>query len=98
MSDSHTPPVAPQTMPSADDFCAWLGGALAGDRFEYHRGFLSMDRTAATKRLPDRLRRHLEELADVVMIFAQNHRVHLLQRRLGDDQYSYFAVKSGARP
>lgn len=82
----------------ADRFCDWLASALPGDRIEYHRGFLSMDRTAATRRLPEPSRRHLEQLAGVVLEFAQNRRVHLIQRRLGDDQYSYIAVKTGARP
>ena len=96
-----TPSAQPENTPSPQcdvtRFCDWLASALPGDRIEYHRGFLSVDRSAHTHRLPDRQRRQFMEVADFAMTAADDRRVALIQRRLGDDDYSYIAVKMGGR-
>ena len=96
-----TPSVKPENTPSphcdVTRFCDWLASASPGDRFEYHRGFLSLDRSPHAHGLPDRQRRRLVEVADFAMTAADSLRVFLIQRRLGDDDYSYIAVKVGGR-
>ena len=45
------------------ELCGWLAQAAPGDTLKYHRGFLALDRTAATRRLPEAEREELERLA-----------------------------------
>ena len=94
MPDCQAPAIP---SPTVEAFCAWLADAVPGERFEYHRGFLSLDRSPLGNRLPDRQRRRLVEVADFAMTTADSRRVCLIQRRNGADDYSYLAVKMGGR-
>ena len=89
--------ILPALCCDAAQFCDWLATATPGDRFEYHRGFLCLDRSASAHRLPERQRQQLNALADFAHTAAENQRVSLIQRRLGDDDYSYIAIKSGGK-
>jgi hypothetical protein len=76
-------------------FRRWLGEAKPGDRLEYHRGFLTVDRSSASRHA-ERERRVLAKLADAALQAAEADRVHLVQRRNGPADFTYFAIK--ARP
>ena len=80
---------------SESDFCAWLGRAVAGEIFVYHRGFLARDTNYAVSELPTVARVELAHVARSTMWAAEEGLVHLLQRRIGPEEFNYLAV---ARP
>ena len=75
-----------------EEFCGWLAMAAPGNSTVYYRGHLGRDRCRSTTGLsePDRLR--LIALARQALIAAEDGRVHLIQRRHSDGDYSYIAV------
>jgi hypothetical protein len=79
------------------EMSAWVSSALAGERLEYFRGFLVIDRQPAGSRLGTRDRDELDRVADAAMALADAGRVHLVQRRHGNGDYSYLAVARSPR-
>ena len=77
------------------DLLAWLGQAQPGDVLEYHQGFLALDRSPHARTLSERDRIALGRLARRAMWLADQGLVHLLQRRVCRDRFSYLAI---ARP
>ena len=78
---------------------AWLARARRGERLEYHRGLLAIDRIKGTSALKDAERRKLAAVAGHAMALADVGELHLLQERHGDGDYSYWAVaRTLARP
>jgi hypothetical protein len=77
------------------DLCAWLSQAAPNDTLEYHRGFLIVDIDARMSGLPLSDRRELVQVARRAMWAADNRLLHLVQRRVGPDRFSYLAI---ARP
>jgi hypothetical protein len=77
------------------ELCAWLAAAESGDRIEYHRGFLAIDRFPLISELSEADRELLSQLASRAYQLAGQDLVHLVQERLGPDHFSYVAV---ARP
>jgi hypothetical protein len=75
-------------------FRAWLARAKPGERLEYHRGFLTIDRSSASRHT-ERERRALAKLADTALKAAEADRVHLVQRRNGPADFTYLAIKAG---
>jgi hypothetical protein len=85
--------VAPHPVPrpiTEIEFCVWVGQALPGDRIEYHRGFLALDREDSRSGHPDAAQ--LRRLADRARWAAEAGLVHLVQRRLGPDRFAYLAI------
>ena len=78
---------------SAALFRAWVARANPGERLEYHRGFLTVDCSPAS-RLAEHDRRVLTELADAARKSADGDQVHLVQRRNGPTDFSYLAIKA----
>ena len=76
-------------------FCAWVAQAGPGERLEYHRGFLTLDTFALFSGLSDKQRAELRRLGTRAFWAAEQGLVHLVQERVGLDQFAYFAV---ARP
>lgn len=76
-------------------FCAWVAQALPGDRLEYHRGFLVLDIFPVFSGLSDTARGELSRLGSRAFWAAEQGLVHLVQDRVGPDQFAYIAV---ARP
>ena len=79
-----------------EGFCSWLARAMAGDATVYYRGHIGRDRCRSTTALSERDRQALVTLARQALLAAEDGRVHLLQRRHGDGDYSYLAVKARA--
>lgn len=77
------------------DLCAWLSQAKAGETLEYHRGFLVLDIDPRISALATSDRLELVQLASRARWAAEKQFVHLVQRRLGESQFSYLAI---ARP
>jgi len=77
------------------EFCAWVAQALPGDRLEYHRGFLTLDRCQGLSRFTTEERTRLTWLGARAFWAAEQGLVHLVQQRTGADQFAYIAV---ARP
>jgi len=77
------------------EFCAWVAQAVPGDRLEYHRGFLTLDRCQGLSRFTTEERTRLTWLGARAFWAAEQGLVHLVQERLGPDQFAYIAV---ARP
>jgi hypothetical protein len=71
---------------------AWLARAKPGERLEYYRGLLALDRVKGTSSLTEAERRKLTAVADRVSALAGRGKLHLLQQRHGDADYSYWAV------
>ena len=95
------PPAAMPTPILAIDtarFEAWLQTACPDSLIEYHRGHLCVDRQqkfAAPHNAPvNKARAVLHDLATRALRASERGLVHLVQRRHGDDDYSYFAIKS----
>jgi hypothetical protein len=80
-------------------FRAWVARAKPGERYEYHRGFLAIDRIEATSSLKEAELRKLAAVADYALTLEGQGKLHLLQERHGDGDYSYWAVSRAlARP
>ena len=77
------------------DFCAWLGQVEPGDIFEYYQGFLGVDLTPFGNPMNSKTRAELARTRARVYDLAERGFVHLVQRRLGADIFSYLAI---ARP
>jgi hypothetical protein len=73
-------------------FCAWVGNALPGDRIEYHRGHLLIDRSRKYGPFSEQDRRELSAAANRALALAEEGRLCLVQQRLGEHDYSYLAV------
>ena len=74
------------------DFCAWIAQAMPGERLVYHRGFLAFDAMALLSDLPPGRQRVLRDVAAAAMRAAEQDLVHLVQARLGPDQFDYIVV------
>lgn len=73
-------------------FRAWLARARPGERLEYLRGLLALDRVNGTSSLAEAERRKLTAVADHASALAGQGKLHLLQKRHGHGDYSYWAV------
>jgi hypothetical protein len=71
---------------------AWLARAKPGERLEYYRGLLALDRVKGTSSLTEAERRKLTAIADHASALAGQGKLHLLQERRGHGNYSYWAV------
>lgn len=91
-NDITNPP--PQPVSEAD-LCGWLGRAAPGEMLEYHRGFLALDSSPLTERLPNRQRIDLLRVARRAIWAAEHGLAHPVQRRNGAEDYSYLLI---ARP
>lgn len=77
------------------NLCGWIGQASPGAILEYHRGYLALDASPQGKRLDDEERAELLRIARRAWWASEKGLVHLVQRRHGPDDYSYFVI---ARP
>jgi hypothetical protein len=75
----------------------WVATATPGGVLEYFRGHLAVDRVAPGSRLGREASDELDRVADAAMALAQAGRVHLVQRRHGDGDYSYFLILGSSR-
>ena len=73
-------------------FCAWVAQAEPGDRLEYHRGFLAIDICKAVTTFEPNARKELELLAERARWSEAVRLVHLVQLRVGPNQFSYIAI------
>lgn len=73
-------------------FCAWLAQAEAGDRLEYHRGYLAVDTDKLMSKLELNARTELVLLRDRAFGCEAQGLVHLVQERIGPDQFAYVAI------
>lgn len=76
-------------------FLAWIAQAAPGEALVYHRGFLVVDAISTASRLAPEPRSTLRGIAAAAMRAAESDLVHLVQARLGPDQFAYIAI---ARP
>ena len=76
-------------------FSAWLAQAAPGEALEYHRGFLCHDRGAPGPVPKSRRSQTLNLLAERAYDLAERGFVHLVQRRINTNTFSYLAI---ARP
>ena len=77
------------------DLCAWVAAAEPGERLEYHRGFLAVDRLPVLSELPEPDRERPSQLASRALQLAGQDLVHRVQERLGPCHFAYLAI---ARP
>lgn len=71
---------------------AWRANAQPGDTLEYHRGFLVIDRMPVPGETEPERRLRLCRTSDRAMQFEAKGLVHLVQRRLGEELFSYLVV------
>ena len=79
------------------DLCAWLSQAAPNDALEYHRGFLVLDIDPRITGFSNGERLELIQLANRARWAAEKQLVHLVQRRLAENRFSYLAI-ARARP
>jgi hypothetical protein len=72
--------------------CAWIAQAEPGETLIYHRGFLAVDATAILSKLPADRQRALRQVAAAALRAAEQNLLHLVQARIGPDQFAYIAV------
>ncbi len=82
----------PPVQLSEIELCGWVSQAEPGEAIEYHRGFLGIDRTPVGRPMSAEDRLHLIAMAERAMRLAEQGLLHLVQRRLGADTFSYLAV------
>lgn len=92
---NHTQQIALQPRVNEIDFCAWLSQAAPGEILEYHKGLLCLDRGGFETDRNNKLSQTLNQVANRAYDLAEKGFVHLVQRRLGPDTFSYMAI---ARP
>jgi hypothetical protein len=86
-------------LPAAALFRAWVARAKPGERLEYHRGFLALDRIMGTSSLKKAECLKLTVVADHALALADGGKLYLLQERHSNGDYSYWAVaRDPARP
>jgi len=73
-------------------FAAWAAQAAPGEMFEYHRGFLGVDRTGGGRPMSAARRTELIRTSDHALQLAEAGVVDLIQRRLASDTFCYLAV------
>jgi hypothetical protein len=73
-------------------FCAWLSQAGPRDVLEYHRGFLVVDLTPFGGPMNSEARLGLSRTSARAYDLAERGFVHLVQRRLAADSFSYLAI------
>lgn len=88
---------ASQLVVDENGFCDWLVDAMPGATLAYYRGHLGRDRMPSAKVLAEPLRRQVVEMAGRVHQAAVEKRIYLLQRRHGENDYSYVAIKAGQK-
>lgn len=76
---------------------AWIAQAAPGETLVYHRGFLAVDATSVISKLPAEQQRALRLVASAALRAAEQGLVHLVQARIGPDQFAYIAI-ARARP
>jgi hypothetical protein len=74
------------------DLYAWLAQAVPGDRLAYHRGFLAVDTDKLVSDLSAERRDALCSLGCAAFRAAEQGLVHLVQERIGPDQFAYVAI------
>ena len=94
MTTVITMPTRPTPI-SEIELCAWVAQAAPGEALEYHRGFLGLDRSVMGRLMSYESRVKLDRTSDRAWLLAEQGLVHLVQRRLGPDSFSYIAI---ARP
>lgn len=77
---------------SESQLCAWIGQSAPGAIVEYHRGFLAIDTMRASSDLTEADRKELVRVGRRAWWAAEKNLVHLVQRRLGPDRFSYLAI------
>lgn len=78
-------------------FVDWLVDAEPGDATAYYRGHLSHDRCESTKVHSPEDRRRLVAIAKRALAAQESGSVHLVQRRLGEADFLYIAVRAAQR-
>lgn len=87
-----TPP--PAQVIRETKFMAWFAKAAPSEKIEYHRGHLVVDRVNGFSRLDEKSRHELCMIADRAASLADEGRLVLAQRRVGDGLFIYFAIKT----
>ena len=91
-------PRTPSLVMDAAAFAAWLEAAHPGSRITFHRGHLSVDRQQRPHAPHNPARATLDRLAARAMRASGQGLVHLVQRRHGDADYSYIAIRARRAP
>ena len=78
-------------------FVDWILDAEPGAATPYYRGHLAYDRCESTKVHPDHKRRRLIAIARRALAEEENGLVHLVQRRLAEEDYIYLMVRASLR-
>ena len=91
-------PAAPQPVLDEAAFAAWLKAAHPGSRITFHRGHLSVDREKRPGAADAHARAALDRLAARAMRASGQGLVHLVQKRHGDADYSYIAIRARRTP
>lgn len=88
---SPTSTVTPAPLDEAG-LCARVFEAEPGERIEYHRGFLGLDRSPLGQHADRQTRSTISRTADRAFALAEKGAVHLVQKRLAPECFSYLAV------
>ena len=71
---------------------AWIAQAEPGETLVYHRGFLAVDTFGSASPLSHERRSAQRRTADATLRAAEQDLVHLVQARIGPDQFAYIAI------
>ena len=96
-SAPEVPVPAPATIALIIDvagFEGWLRAAHPGSRITLHRGLLCVDREQRPDAPDAHARAEIDRLATAAMRASGQGLVHLVQKRHGEGDYSYIAVRA----
>jgi hypothetical protein len=82
----------PDMVRSENELCDRLADAAPGEIIPYYVGMLAADRAPTSLTLTEVQRIELNALADRMMQLADVGWVHLMQRRIGPEQFAYLAI------
>jgi hypothetical protein len=77
---------------SETEFCDRIADAVPSEAVTYHVGMLARDRYWPLSKLPEDQRIALGAIANRALKLFEAGRVHLVQRRVGPDRFTYLAI------
>lgn len=98
LADIDRPLYVPTKPLTEGALCDWIATSVAGERIQYHRGLLLVDRSDANSTLPVKERKRVHALAKRAWTACELGLVHLVSRRIAPFVFAYIAVRSLMAP
>lgn len=99
LTDDLDPPIyVPEKPLTEAALCDWIATALPGERLQYHRGLLLMDRSDVSSPYSTRERLRIHAVAKRAWHASELGLVHLVSERVEPFVFRYLAVRARMTP